>query len=117
MNKLTVYAKKTCITCQKALAFLDEQKVAYDLKDIVSDPPPKAVLEAALDEKNIKAGLNSRSAIYKEKNLGAKIPSKAEAIKLMLQDPNLIKRPVIVKPGIKTPYLGFEPDTLKAFLK
>jgi arsenate reductase-like glutaredoxin family protein len=34
----------------------------------------------------------------------------------MLADPNLIKRPLIVN-DTKKPYLGFDADTLKAYLK
>ncbi len=117
MPKITVYHKKTCITCKKALAFLDNAKVDYELKDIVQEPPSADVLEKALDENNLMASINKRSTLYKEKNLGKVSLSKANLIKLMIQDPNLIKRPLIIKSGQKTPYQGFEPDTLKAYLQ
>lgn len=114
---LIVYEKKTCITCKKALAFLDESGITYQARDIVKDPPSAKLLEAALDEKDIKASLNPRSTIYKEKNLGKVALKKPEIIKLMLEDPNLIKRPFIVKPGSTKAYQGFDPDALKRYLK
>jgi arsenate reductase (glutaredoxin) len=117
MSKIVVYEKKTCITCKKALAFLDEAGVDYERKDIVQDPPSEAVLDQVIEEGNLKAAMNPRSTIYKEKNLGKATLTKKELIKLMHQDPNLIKRPLIMKQGEKQPYLGFDPDTLKAFLK
>lgn len=116
-QKLTVYQKPTCITCKKALAFLDENKIPYENKDIIKAPPPRELLEATLDEKNLKASLNQRSTIYKEKNLGKANLSKTELITLMQQDPNLIKRPLIINSGSKTAYQGFDPDTLKSYLK
>lgn len=115
MSNITVYQKKTCVACKKALAFLDEAGIRYESKDIVSDPPSKALLETAIDETNLKASLNSRSSLYKAKNLGKANLTKQQAIALMLEDPNLIKRPLIVKNGATT--MGFDPETLKAFLK
>lgn len=91
------FDKKTCGTCKKAQAYLKDNQVAFELVDIINSPPDKALLEKFIDEDNVKPYLNSRSAIYREKKLGQNLPDKAEAIKLMLEDPNLIKRPFIVR--------------------
>lgn len=64
----------------------------------------------------MKASLNSRSAIYKAQNLGKNVPDKQTAIALMLQDPNLIKRPVMVNDQGHM-IQGFDPDQWKAFLR
>lgn len=117
MAPIIVYEKKTCITCKKALAFLDEQGIAYERKDIVQDPPDEALLSQVVDEANPKASLNVRSSLYKEKNLGKANLGKSELIDLMRQDPNLIKRPLIVNTKDNTLYQGFDPDTLADFLK
>lgn len=116
MAKLTFYGKNTCVTCKKAKAYLDLQSVAYEDLPIEKQPPPKALLDQIIDPANVKASLNSRSTIYKEKNLGQATPDKKTAIALMLQDPNLIKRPVIVDEKGRF-YQGFEEASLKAFLK
>lgn len=116
MSKLKVYEKKTCITCKKALAWLDEQGVDYEAADIVSNPPTQAWLEAAIDETDLKSAMNSRSAIYKEKQLGKTNLTKKELIQLMLQDPNLIKRPFMAKDNGKGFYQGFDPKTLPSFV-
>ncbi len=96
---ITVYAKSTCGTCRKARAYLDEQGVSFEVVDIISQPPDRALLEATVDAANVRAYLNPRSAIYRERKLGREPPTKAEAIRLMLKDPNLIKRPLIIKGG------------------
>ena len=119
-KKFKVYSKKTCVTCKKALAFLDDKKIAYEAGEIEKSRPSKQLLESLVDPANVKASLNSRSAIYKQKNMGQKLPDKKTAIELMLKDPNLIKRPVIVNETGKAPnYIiaGFEPESLKQFLK
>ncbi len=113
---LRFYGKKTCVTCQKAKAFLEEHKVAFEELPIETQPPSEAALAKLVNEADVKASLNSRSAIYKAQNLGKNVPDKQTAIALMLQDPNLIKRPVLVNEQGHM-IQGFDADQLKAFLK
>lgn len=112
---LRFYGKKTCVTCQKAKAFLESQHIAFEEFPIETQPPTLEVLEKLVDEADVKASLNSRSAIYKEKNLGKNLPDKKTAIQLMLVDPNLIKRPVLIN-AKGALYQGFDEAGLKAFL-
>jgi len=51
--------------------------------------------------------LNPRSPAYKELDLGARKLSKSDAIEMMLDDPNLIRRPLVLGKG-KT-ILGYKP--------
>jgi arsenate reductase len=95
--KPTFYDKKTCGTCKKAQVYLNENKIEFEKVDIINNPPSRELLEKFIDAKDIKIYLNSRSAIYRELKLGQNLPDKAKAIDLMLQDPNLIKRPFVVK--------------------
>jgi arsenate reductase len=41
--------------------------------------------------------LNPRSPSYKERNLGAKKLTKAQVIAMMMDDPNLIRRPIVLR--------------------
>lgn len=116
MTKLKFYAKKSCITCQKAKAFLETAKADFEELPIETRPPSREILDQLIDPEKVKASLNTRSAIYKEKNLGKDVPDKKTAIQLMLQDPNLIKRPVIVDAKGKL-YQGFDEESLRDFLK
>lgn len=94
--KPTFFDKKTCGTCKKAQAYLSESKVEFEKVDILNSPPSRDLLEKFIDANDVKPHLNSRSAIYRELKLGQNLPDKFKAIELMLQDPNLIKRPFIV---------------------
>jgi len=91
------FDKKTCGTCKKAQAYLNEKDVDFEVVDILKQPPERDLLEQFIDAENVKPFLNSRSAIYRDKKLGQNLPDKATAIALMLEDPNLIKRPFIVR--------------------
>ena len=41
--------------------------------------------------------LNSRNELYRERNMGEKPPAREEAIRLLAENPNLIKRPIAVR--------------------
>jgi arsenate reductase len=116
MTALKFYGKKSCITCQKAKAVLKAEGVSFEEIPIEAQPPARDILERLIEANGIKASLNSRSSIYKEKNLGKSLPDKATAIQLMLEDPNLIKRPVILNAKGNL-YQGFDAETLQNFLK
>ncbi|MBT3823462.1 MAG: Spx/MgsR family RNA polymerase-binding regulatory protein [Candidatus Marinimicrobia bacterium] len=98
--KPTFFDKKTCGTCKKAQVYLNESQVEFEKVDIINSPPSREILEKFIDENDVKPHLNSRSTIYRELKLGQNIPDKSKAIELMLQDPNLIKRPFIVKGSV-----------------
>ena len=106
--KPTFYDKKTCGTCKKAKAWLEEQGVAFEIVNIISEPPTREMLERFIEEDNVKSYLNSRSAIYRDRKLGTNLPTKAQAIDMMLEDPNLIKRPFIIKGAAGS--FGFQQD-------
>ena len=40
--------------------------------------------------------LNSRNELYRERNMKNSPPTRAEALKLMSETPNLIRRPILV---------------------
>ena len=58
--------------------------------------------------------LNTRTPLYREKQMKQIPPSKDEAIKLMLKYPNLLKRPVIIKG--KKKLTGFNEAEVKQLL-
>jgi arsenate reductase-like glutaredoxin family protein len=58
--------------------------------------------------------LNSRNELYRERGMKDHPPSRAEALKLMAGNPNLIKRPIAVK-GSQI-VLGFDELALSRLL-
>lgn len=113
------YGKKTCITCKNAKAFLEAKKVSFDELEIEKTPPAKSILEQLLttyeNAGNLKAAVNTRSSAYKALS-GKPLPSKEKLLALMLKDPNLIKRPILLKDNGQA-LMGFDEAETKAFLK
>ena len=73
--------------------------------DINREPPSRAFLEQHIDAKNFLDYVSTRSPVWKERPLPK---SKKEAIDLMMQNPNLIRRPILIR-GSKVVF-GFDKD-------
>jgi arsenate reductase (glutaredoxin) len=93
---------------------LQSKKVDFDEREYGKNPFSESELREIIGDSPIERFLNSRTPLYREKNMKQKPPSKDEAIKLMLKDPNLLKRPVIIK-GRKT-LTGFDEAEVKELL-
>jgi arsenate reductase-like glutaredoxin family protein len=74
--------------------------------DINRNPPSREFLEKHVDAKNFLDYVSKRSPVFKSRPLPK---SKKEAIDLMLEQPNLIRRPVLVRGNTVT--FGFDKDT------
>ena len=55
-----------------------------------------AELEALIGARDYRDFLNTRNELYRERNMKEHPPARAEALKLMSENPNLIKRPILV---------------------
>ena len=96
MSKIQIYGKSSCRTTQKVHEWFTKHNLEIDRIDIISSPPTLEFLRKNIEEDDLKSFLNSRSKVYREKGFGRELPSKSAAIEIMLNDPNLIKRPVVV---------------------
>jgi arsenate reductase-like glutaredoxin family protein len=70
-----------------------------------------AELEALIGTRDYKDFLNTRNELYRERDMKEHPPSRAEALKLMSENPNLIKRPILVKG--KQIILGYDEEALR----
>ncbi len=112
----TLYGVKNCDTMTKARAWLDKHGVAYDFHDYKSRGIDKERLEGWAKKTGWETLLNRAGTMFK------KLPDKdkaaiteGKAIKLMLAQPSMIKRPVLELPRGKL-LVGFKPEEYeKAF--
>jgi len=65
-----------------------------------------AELEKLIGKRDYRQFLNSRNELYRERGMKENPPSREEALLLMSQHPNLIKRPILVDGG--TIHLGLD---------
>lgn len=79
--------------------------------DYSKKPLTEEVLEEIIGSRDIVRFLNPRSDLYRERKMKEKPPSREEAIRLMLKEPNLLRRPVVVKG--KVVLAGFEEEEFR----
>ncbi len=109
----TIYGIKNCDTMKKARAWLDTAGVDYSFHDYKAEGIDKAKLEGWSKVVGWETLLNRAGTTFR------KLPEKdkegltaAKAIKLMIEQPSMIKRPVL-EHG-KALLVGFKPDDYKA---
>jgi Spx/MgsR family transcriptional regulator len=93
---------------------LQAKKVDFEEREYGKNPFTEKELRNIIGDDSVQPFLNNRTPLYREKNMKQKPPSKDEAIKLMLKDANLLKRPVMIKG--KKKLTGFNEAELKELL-
>ncbi len=53
-------------------------------------------IDALIGDRNYRAFLNPRNELYRRRKMGKNPPTRAEALRQMAAEPNLIRRPVVV---------------------
>jgi arsenate reductase len=76
--------------------------------DINKEPPSREYLEKHIEADRFLDYVSTRSPVWKERPLPR---SKKEAIDLMMENPNLIRRPIVIK-GSKVTF-GFDKDAYR----
>jgi arsenate reductase (glutaredoxin) len=54
-------------------------------------------LEKLIGKRDYREFLNTRNELYRERGMKENPPSREEALRLMSENPNLIRRPILVK--------------------
>jgi arsenate reductase len=93
---------------------LQSNKVDFEEREYGKNPFSEKELREIIGDEPVENFLNTRTPLYRAKNMKQKPPSKDEAIRLMLKDGNLLKRPVFVKG--KKKLTGFNETQVKELL-
>ncbi|ANL32439.1 MULTISPECIES: ArsC family reductase [Rhizobium] len=106
---VTIYGIKNCDTMKKARSWLEEHEVAYQFHDYKALGIDRAHLEAWIDQAGLDTVLNRAGTTFRKlpdaerENL-----TRERAITLMLEQPSMIKRPVLeTKDKL---LIGFKPE-------
>lgn len=115
-TKFIEYPK--CSTCKKAKKWLEENKVEFEERNIVTETPTEKELTdwISRSEQDIKKWFNTSGLKYKELNLKEKLNNMTdkEKIKLLASDGMLIKRPILVTD--KAILTGFKEEKWKEII-
>jgi len=71
-------------------------------------------LDELIGTRDYRAFLNPRNELYRERGMAKDPPSRAEALRLMSEHPNLIRRPILVKG--RSIAFGFNADEIEKLL-
>jgi len=74
-----------------------EEKVSFDSRDLDKERLTEDELDELIGERDYQEFLNTRNELYRNRNMKEHPPSRAEAIKLMASEPNLIRRPLLIR--------------------
>lgn len=93
---------------------MQANNIDFEEREYGKNPFSEKELREIIGDEPIENLLNTRTPLYREKNMKRKLPSKDEAIRLMLKDANLLKRPVFIKGRKKL--AGFNENQVKELL-
>lgn len=101
MIRFICYPK--CTTCQKALRWLDDNKIKYEIRDIKEDNPTLEEISSwyKMSGLPLKKFFNTSGLLYKSMELKDRLPkmSDEEQLKLLATDGMLVKRPLVIGEG------------------
>ena len=93
---------------------MQSNKVDFEEHEYGKNPFTERELREIIGDEPVENFLNTRTPLYRAKNMKQKPPSKDDAIRLMLKDANLLKRPVFIKG--KKKLTGFNETQVKELL-
>ena len=92
-----------------------ENKIEFESRDLGKQRLNEAELDELIGKRDYKEFLNTRNELYRSRNMKQDPPTRIEAIKLMAREPNLIRRPLLIR-GSQILF-GFEEDTYRKLPK
>ena len=102
------YAYKGCDGCRKARKWLQEHEIAFEEIAIRDSPPSVEELSQACHTHGLKRLFNTSGMDYRKLGMKDQLPkmSETEALTLLSQNGNLIKRPFLI--GAELNLVGFK---------
>jgi len=94
---------------------LQKLNLDFDSRDLDKQSLSEAELDRLIGDRDYKFFLNTRNELYRQQDMKNKPPSRPQAIKLLAKNPNLIRRPLLVR---ETEILfGFDEETYNQLKK
>lgn len=112
---MKIYCYSKCGTCKKAIKYLKDNHIEYQLKDISIDVPTSEELRKYIESygKGIKPFFNTSGKLYRELNIKDKVKDMTldETVELLSNNGMLIKRPLLIDND--KVLVGFKEDEYK----
>jgi arsenate reductase len=98
-DKITVYQKPTCSKCREAMGILKERGIEFEAINYYETPVTKEELQGLLDKLGISPRqlLRKSEEVFRALHLNENQISDEGLIDLMVQYPDLMQRPIVVR--------------------
>ncbi len=95
---IKVLHNNSCSKSRAILEHLDENNVAFEIIDIIQNPLSETELKTVLKKMNadVHAIIRKNDPLFREKFEGQEL-SEEEWIKILVENPSLIQRPILIK--------------------
>ncbi|KKI90524.1 ArsR family transcriptional regulator [Bacillus sp. SA1-12] len=111
-----IYTTPSCTSCRKAKAWLEEHQIDYIERNILSNPLSideiKSILR--LTEEGTTEIISTNSKSFHKLNVNIESLSLNEFYKLIMQDPKILRRPIIQDE--KRLQVGYNEEEIRRFL-
>lgn len=112
---IKVLHNNTCSKSRAILEHLDENNIHFEIIDIIENPLSEIELRTLLKKLNLKVEgiIRKGDDLYKEKFAGQEL-SEDEWIKVLVENPSLIQRPILIKGAVAM--VGRPVENVKFFI-
>ncbi|WP_195854600.1 transcriptional regulator SpxA [Aerococcus sanguinicola] len=111
-----LYTSPSCTSCRKARAWLEENEIAYEERNIFSEPLSSDEIKDILrmTENGTEEIISTRSKAFQELDLNLEEIGLNELCDLIQTTPGLLRRPIIMDE--KRLQVGYNEDEIRRFL-
>lgn len=113
---VTIYTTPSCSSCRKAKKWLDDYKIEYQEKNLmvtkISDKDINLMLKNA--DNGFEDIISKRSKAFQENNLDVDDMTVSELKKFIIENPSVLKRPIIVDDNKMQ--VGYNDEDIRIFV-
>ncbi len=113
---VTIFTTPSCASCRKAKKWLEEFEIKYEEVNIFNTKLTKADIIRILDrtENGFDDIISTRSKVFTENNLDIDNMKMHELLDLIIANPSILRRPIIVDE--KRLQVGYNDEEIRTFL-
>ncbi len=113
---VTLFTSPSCTSCRKAKAWLVENNIEFEERNIFSDPLTLEEIRNILSitEEGTEDIISFRSKTFQKLNIDIDTMSLQELYKVIQENPGMLRRPIIV--DNKRLQVGYNEDEIRRFL-
>lgn len=115
---ITIYTTPSCSSCRKAKKWLDDHRIPYSEKNIFNENITEEDINLMLQhsENGFEDIISTRSKIIRENDLDIEGMRTQELKKFILDNPSILKRPIMIDPKEDKMQVGYNDEEIRIFI-